>query len=313
MRLVSDRTPSNRHGNPRGRHTPSSHRKNSKVHSVDTDYETGGESYQQSCYAITVSTQCLDAIDNRSTTRDEAFAVLDVQQPGLKGTGYTVRLKIDSGASGNTLPMRTFRQMYGDKADTRKLLEPANGIKLTAYNGEEIRCMGTLGMKCQHKSSGWKTTRFYVVDVPGPAVVGKTESCHKQCRWCRDKAERTNCYACKETRPQTNPEEDWEHAEANTHQQRRRPEARVPRAVRQTGTFSRRGKIACQGWCRTIHWPTSQMSHPYQGWAATRNRQSGHPGCNSKGGRAYRLVLQLGIQHKEGRLNAYMPRSTASE
>ena len=32
--------------------------------------------------------------------------------------------------------------------------------------------MGTLDMKCQHKSSGWKTTRFYVVDVPGPAVVG---------------------------------------------------------------------------------------------------------------------------------------------
>ena len=62
--------------------------------------------------------------------------------------------------------------MYGDKADTRNLLEPANGIKLTAYNGEEIRCLGALDMKCQHKSSGWKTTRFYVVDVPGPAVVG---------------------------------------------------------------------------------------------------------------------------------------------
>ena len=167
-----DRTPSNRHGNPRRRRTPSSHRKNSKVHSVDTDYETDGESYQQSFYAITVSTQCLDAIDNRSATRDEAFVVLDVQPPGLKGTGYTLRLKIDSGASGNTLPMRTFRQMYGDKADTCNLLESADGIKLTAYNGEEIRCLGTLDMKCQHKSSGWKTTRFYVVDVPGPAVVG---------------------------------------------------------------------------------------------------------------------------------------------
>ena len=167
-----DRTPSNRHGNPRRRRTPSSHRKNSKIHSVDTDYETDGESYQQSFYAITVSTQCLDAIDITSTTRDEAFVVLDVQPPGLKGTGYTLRLKIDSGASGNTLPMRTFHQMYGDKADTRNLLEPADGIKLTAYNGEEIRCLGTLDMKCQHKSSGWKTTRFYVVDVPGPAVVG---------------------------------------------------------------------------------------------------------------------------------------------
>ena len=167
-----DRTPSNRHGKPRRRRTPSSHRENSEVHSVDTDYETDGESYQQSFYAITVSTKCLDAIDNRSTTRDEAFVVLDVQPAGLKGTGYTLRLKIDSGASGNTLPMRTFRQMYGDKADTCNLLEPADGIKLTAYNGEEIRCLGTLDMKCQHKSSGWKTTRFYVVDVPGPAVVG---------------------------------------------------------------------------------------------------------------------------------------------
>ena len=114
-----DRTPSNRHGKPRRRRTPSSHRENSEIHSVDTDYETDGESYQRSFYAITVSTQCLDAIDNRSTTRDEAFVVLDVQPPGLKGTGYTPRLKIDSRASGNTLPMRTFHQMYGDKADTR--------------------------------------------------------------------------------------------------------------------------------------------------------------------------------------------------
>ena len=152
------------------------HWKNSKVHSVDTDYDTDGESYQQSFYPITVSTQCIDAIDNMSTTRDEAFVVLDVQQPGLKGTGYTLRLKIDSGASGNTLPMRMFRQMYGDKADPRNLLEPANCIKLTVYNGEEIRCMGTLDMKCQHKSSGWKTSMFYVVDVPGPAVVGLPKS-----------------------------------------------------------------------------------------------------------------------------------------
>ena len=62
--------------------------------------------------------------------------------------------------------------MYSDKTDKDDLLEPANGIKLTAYNGEEIRCLGTLDIKCQRKSSGWKTTKFYVVNVPGPAVVG---------------------------------------------------------------------------------------------------------------------------------------------
>ena len=160
------------HGIPTYRRTPSHHRKKNRVHSVGTEHETDGESYQKSFDAITISTQCLDAIDNRSTTRDEAFTVLDVQPPGLKGNGYTLRLKIDTGASGNTLPMRTLRQMYGDKADTDDLLEPATGIKLTAYNGEEIRCLGTLDMKYKHKSSGWKTTRSYIVDVPGPAVVG---------------------------------------------------------------------------------------------------------------------------------------------
>ena len=106
------------HGKPTYRRTPSHHRKKNRVHSVDTEYETDGESYQKSFYAITISTQCLGAIDNRSTTRDEAFTVLDVQAPELKGNGYTLRLKIDTGASGNTLPMRTLRQMYGDKADT---------------------------------------------------------------------------------------------------------------------------------------------------------------------------------------------------
>ena len=127
------------HGKPTYRRTPSHHRKKNRVHSVDTEYETDGESYQKSFYAITISTQCLDVIENRSKSRDEAFTVLDVQPPGLEGNGYTLRLKIDTSASGNTLPMRTLRQKYGDKADTDDLLEPATGIKLTAYNGEEIR------------------------------------------------------------------------------------------------------------------------------------------------------------------------------
>ena len=57
------------HGRPTYRRTPSTHRKNNRVHSVDTEYETDGESYQKSFYAITISTKGLDAIDNRSTTR----------------------------------------------------------------------------------------------------------------------------------------------------------------------------------------------------------------------------------------------------
>ena len=112
--------------------TPSTGRKNARVDAVDDDYKTDGETYQKSFFAISISTQCFDEINNRSTAREEAFTVLNMQLPG-EGDGYTLRLKIDTGASGNTLAQRTFQQMYGSKANTNNLLRPAD-VKLTAYN-----------------------------------------------------------------------------------------------------------------------------------------------------------------------------------
>ena len=62
--------------------------------------------------------------------------------------------------------------------------------------------MGIQDMKFRHKSSGWKTTRFYVVDVPGPAVVGLPTSERLNLVTINvdgvaTKAERKNCYAVK--------------------------------------------------------------------------------------------------------------------
>ena len=105
-----------------------------RVDAVDADYETDGETYQKSFFAIIISTQCFDEINHGLTAHEEAFTVLNVQPPGLKADGYTLRLKIVTGASGNTLPLRTFQQMYGSKADTNNLLRSAD-VKLTAYNG----------------------------------------------------------------------------------------------------------------------------------------------------------------------------------
>ena len=115
----------------------------------------------------------MDSISHRSKTCDEAYTTLNIQPPGLPEDDFTLRLKIDTGAAGNTLPLRTLKQMYGKDANVKKgLLQPEHGVKLTAYNGQEIECLGSLEIKCQNKDRKWEKAKFYVVNVPGPAVIG---------------------------------------------------------------------------------------------------------------------------------------------
>lgn len=137
----------------------------------DYDSETDDDhtGVQKHFYSITISNKCFDSITD---DRDEAFTVLHVQPPLLKGHSHTLRLKIDTGASGNTLPLRTFRQMYGDSPEQLKLLRSAKHVNLTAYGGSKIPCLGYLVINTRFSDSGWIPSIFYVVDVPGPAIVG---------------------------------------------------------------------------------------------------------------------------------------------
>ena len=68
----------------------------------------------------------------------DVFTKMDVVAPGK--TGKTLlKLKIDTGASGNTLTLQMFRNLYG-KCDPSKLSHPVKNTKLTAYNGQKIPC-----------------------------------------------------------------------------------------------------------------------------------------------------------------------------
>ena len=58
--------------------------------------------------------------------------------------------------------------MYGND---NKWLKPVGGIRLTAYNGETIPCLGYIEMSARYLEA-WQPVKFSVVDVPGPAVVG---------------------------------------------------------------------------------------------------------------------------------------------
>lgn len=54
--------------------------------------------------------------------------------------------------------------MYGSSTRAYKRLKKNN-------MSHEISCYGTINIPCQYKGPRWISARFYVVDVPGPAVV----------------------------------------------------------------------------------------------------------------------------------------------
>ena len=141
-----------------------------KVHSIQQQHvenESENESGSDDPYL-----QAFYDVIEISNKRDVAFVTLDVKIPEIKGT-HKLRLKIDTGASGNTLPIRIVKQMYGHLDEER--MRPVTDVVLTAYNGKQIPCIGAISLKCRYKDN-WEDMEFYVVDVEGPAIVGLPSS-----------------------------------------------------------------------------------------------------------------------------------------
>ena len=96
--------------------------------------------------------------EHKNALRNEAYTNLNIVCAHMKGV-HELKLKVDTGALGNTLPVRG--ELWQSK------VEPVPLTRLTAYNGGEIKCFGTLKILCQ-----WCKYRFYVVDVQVPAILG---------------------------------------------------------------------------------------------------------------------------------------------
>ena len=114
-----------------------------------------------------------DAITTPS--RGEVFTNINIHPPLLKRGNYSLKVKIDTGANGNTLPLRIFQKMYPENMK-QQVLKPLIGHRLVSYNGSEIKCLGVMTMPVCHKQSDWFDTQFYVVDVNGPAIIGLRSS-----------------------------------------------------------------------------------------------------------------------------------------
>ena len=107
--------------------------------------------------------------------RTEVYADVNIQLQSRPGT-HTLKAKVDTGAQGNTIPLRMYRRMCPQDLNADGLPK-ANALKhidtvLTAYNGTRITQYGTISIACQYAESDWITSDFFVVDTDGPAILG---------------------------------------------------------------------------------------------------------------------------------------------
>lgn len=158
----------------RGRGQPR-HSDERQIHELEEDFDN------MTFESIQVSTCSMTDASDDPEDRNEAFALLDIDLARKDSVRYNIKLKVDTGAQGNTLPLRIFRRMYPEKLDDAglpKKIDKEAGVKLTAYNGSRIPCLGSVIIPCRYESPDWTSTKFYVVDVPGHAVIG-LPSCTK--------------------------------------------------------------------------------------------------------------------------------------
>ena len=98
-----------------------------------------------------------------NAARDEAFAKVLAELPNVDHPKPMLKMKVDTGAQGNTLPLGIYRNMFPEHVDDNDLPTGTTRTptKLTAYNSTPILHHGVCSIKCSY---GGKETnaRFYV-------------------------------------------------------------------------------------------------------------------------------------------------------
>ena len=152
--------------------------KRRSVHTVQYLDSSSDDSDQQDFHSIH-----FDSITEGSTTpRDHKSAMTNllIQLPGRQGND-SLRLKVDTGAEGNIIPLRTYRQMFPKNLDAAGYpmphkTHPEPHRTLRTYNGGTLRQFGSVVIKCRSKGSHWQNVKFFIAEAIGPAILGLTNS-----------------------------------------------------------------------------------------------------------------------------------------
>ena len=102
--------------------------------------------------------------------RDEIFATLDISlRNGPRERDANLKVKFDTAAQGNILPVPTLKRMYPELLDesgvpSKRHLRHRPTI-LTAYNGAAMTHHSTIEIPCSYGMRQCDT-EFYVVETP---------------------------------------------------------------------------------------------------------------------------------------------------
>ena len=152
--------------NPHDRKSPRRHG-NKNISAVDQATEVSDEFEKLTFASININIDS-HANDNERT---EAYAIIKIEP--YVGRTTNLKGKVDTGAAGNILPMRTFKQIFPKRISSEGLplcTKPSHA-KLTDYNGHQIEQYGTITMSCQYLNSKHEET-FYIANVNGPVIFG---------------------------------------------------------------------------------------------------------------------------------------------
>ena len=143
---------------------------NRRVHAVDV--EPGEACEKLSFAAIHSSTKA--SVDN-----EDIMVHVDVKIPDCNRPAEML-CKVDTGAQGNVLPLRTFRKMFpslvsGTELKYGQIVVKRPHVRLYGYGGSEITQCGSVKLRIGYPklNKQWHEAEFFIVDTTGPIVLGK--------------------------------------------------------------------------------------------------------------------------------------------
>ena len=156
---------------PQGRYGP---QKPKSVHDIQGEEWSPGDEEFETVDFHSLTVHSVRDSSNRDT-RDEIFVKLEIELEDRPRAPATLTAKVDSGAQGNILPIRLFRQMYPNKVDAEGFPKPGSTTPqqtvLNLYGRVPMKQYGTCRIPCKYGEHS-TTAEFFVVNKDGPAILG---------------------------------------------------------------------------------------------------------------------------------------------
>ncbi|XP_035658200.1 uncharacterized protein K02A2.6-like [Branchiostoma floridae] len=160
----------------KGKSKPQEYRGYRKANPKHVHYQQE-EQYSSGEETLSVGAIYVHEVEHKNDAQNnEAYTTFQIKKKiGKKTTNINLRLKIDTGAQSNVMPVEHYQQIFPEnmtKGGEVKagILTPSSTV-LSAYGGDKIPHLGKTTISGKHKGREVKCT-FFVTKSKGPSILG---------------------------------------------------------------------------------------------------------------------------------------------